>query len=261
MLLPPGADSHSFEPSPRDIITIKHSDIFIYVGESEQWIQRVLHSMDTNEMTILAMANTVELLMNIEYDHDVSCDDPDCFDDHHTCSLFDEHVWTSPRNAIQIVRVITELLSSADPSNAAYYRQNAAAYIRELEQLDIAFTEVVAGARRRTIVFGDRMPFRYLVEAYGLTWHAAFDGCSTQTEPSAARVAFLINTIRAERIPVVFHIELSNERMADAIAGETGARKLLLHSVHNVSRRDFEAGLGYLELMRRNVENLRIALH
>jgi len=311
MLLPPGAESHSFEPSPRDIITIMNSDIFIYIGESERWIERILQSMNTEEMTIFALTSAVALIGD---DHE--CDDPDCDHDHdhghdhhhghthghtthghtthghghdhhhghthahrHThghdhdhghhhhhdhgdaCSIFDEHVWTSPRNAILIVRALTELLSTADPANAAFFRQNAAAYIRQLEQLDAAFTEVVAGARRRTIVFGDRFPFRYFANDYGLTWHAAFDGCSTETEPSAATVAFLINTIRAERIPVVFHIELSNERMADTISRETGARKRLLHSVHNVSRNDFNAGLGYLELMRRNVDALREALH
>ena len=272
MLLPPGAESHSFEPSPRDIIAIMDSDVFIYVGESEQWIERILSSMNTAEMTIFAMMSAVDLIGHIE------CDEPDCDDEYHhhdhthghdhhhhdhgdTCSLFDEHVWTSPRNAILIVHALSELLSLADPANAAFFRQNAAAYIKELEQLDAAFTEVVAGARRRTIVFGDRFPFRYFTEAYGLIWHAAFDGCSTETEPSVATVAFLINTIRTEQIPVVFHIELSNERMADAIASETGAQKRLLHSVHNVSRNDFNAGLGYLELMRRNVETLREALH
>jgi zinc transport system substrate-binding protein len=191
-----------------------------------------------------------------ECDHDHECDD-EC--DHGV--EYDEHVWTSPRNAILIVRVITELLCAADPANCAFYRENAAAYIRELEQLDAAFSGVVAGARRRTIVFGDRFPFRYFAETYGLNYFAAFPGCATETEPSAATVAFLINKIRTEQIPVVFHIELSNERMANTISEETGAKKLLLHSVHNVTRRDFEAGLGYLDLKRRNVENLREALH
>jgi len=302
MLLSPGAESHSFEPSPRDIITIMSSDIFIYTGESEQWIERILLSMNTDEMTIFAMMNVVGLVRKEIVDEPChECDDQDCAHDHghehshdhghghghghshghghahgygyayghahshghevHTCALFDEHVWTSPGNAILIVRAITELLSEADPNNAAFFQQNAAAYIKELQQLDAAFSEVVANAKRRTIVFADRFPFRHFVDAYSLTHYAAFTGCSTETEPSAGTVAFLINKIRTEQIPVVFHIELSNERMADAISAETGAKKRLLHSVHNVSRRDFEAGLGYLELMRRNVETLREALN
>ncbi|GBU27947.1 ABC transporter substrate-binding protein [Treponema sp. R8-4-B8] len=127
-------------------------------------------------------------------------------------------------------------------------------------KIDAAFNDIIAGAKRKTIVFADRFPFRYFADAYGLTYFAAFPGCSTETEPSAATVAFLINKIKAEKIPVVFHIELSNEKMADTISGETGAKKLLLHACHNISKKDFEAGLGYLDLMRGNVENLREAL-
>jgi zinc transport system substrate-binding protein len=265
MLLSPGAESHSFEPSPRDIITIQNSDIFIYIGgDSDTWVRRILRSMNTENMKIYAMMDFVEvvaeeLVEGMECAHDHHHEDCDDECDHDI--EYDEHVWTSPRNAILIVRAITELLCEIDPANSAFYRENAAAYIGELEQLDSAFAEVVAGAKRRTIVFGDRFPFRYFVDTYGLTYFAAFSGCSTETEPSAATVAFLINTIRTEQIPVVFHIELSNERMANTISEETGAKKLLLHSVHNVTRRDFDAGLGYLELMHRNVDNLREALH
>jgi len=254
MLLPPGSESHSFEPSPRDIITIQNSDIFIYGGgESDNWIDRILQSMKTDNMRILAMMDAVEVVeeeivegMEEEGEEETA---------------YDEHVWTSPRNAIAIVRAITELLCETDSGNAELYRQNAAAYTEELERLDAAFSEVVAEALRDTFVFADRFPFRYFADAYGLSYFAAFPGCSTETEPSAATVAFLINKIRAEKIPVVFHIELSNERMANTISGETGAKKLLLHSCHNITKRDFDSGLGYLEIMRRNVENLREALY
>ena len=254
MLLSPGAESHSFEPSPRDIITIQNSNVFIYVGgDSDKWVYRILQSMNTDKMKILAMIDTVDAVEE-EIVEGMEAEDEDEI-------AYDEHVWTSPRNVILIINAITELLSEADPANAAFYRQNAATYNEELAQLDIAFREVVAGANRNTIVFADRFPFRYFADAYGLTYFAAFPGCSTETEASAATVAFLINKIRTEKIPVVFHIELSNERMADTISGETGAKKLLLHACHNISKQDFDAGLGYLDFMRRNVENLREALH
>jgi len=254
LLLPPGAESHSFEPSPRDIITVQNSDIFIYVGgESDAWVKRILESMNTDNMKILAMMDTVETVeeevvegMEEEEDEEEAA--------------YDEHVWTSPINAMLIVNAITELLCEADPANAGFYNENRLAYINKLVELDIAFREVLVGAKRNTIIFADRFPFRYFADAYGLKYYAAFPGCSTETEPSAATVAFLINKIKAEKIPVVFHIELSNERMADTISGETGAKKLLLHACHNVSKRDFEAGLGYLDFMRQNVENLREAL-
>jgi len=255
MLLPPGAESHSFEPSPRDIITMQNSDIFIYGGgDSDAWIDRILQSMGTDNMRILAMMDAVE---TVEEEIVEGMEE----DGEEEDIVYDEHVWTSPRNAITIVRAITALLCEADPANAELYLQNAAAYIEELAQLDAAFSEAAAGSLRDTLVFADRFPFRYFADAYGLRYFAAFPGCSTETEPSAATVAFLINKIRAEQIPVVFHIELSNERMANTISGETGAKKLLLHSCHNITKRDFDSGLGYLEIMRRNVANLREALY
>jgi zinc transport system substrate-binding protein len=256
MLLPPGSESHSFEPSPKDIITIQNSDIFIYAGgESDDWIDRILESMNTGNMKILAMIDTVDAVVE-EIIEGMEEEDEEGEE-----IAYDEHVWTSPQNVIVIVRAITDLLCEADSANADFYRQNAAAYAEELKQVDAAFAELVSGAKRNTIVFADRFPFRYFADAYGLTYFAAFPGCSTETEPSAATVAFLIDKIRAEQIPVVFHIELSNERMANAISGETGAKKLLLHSCHNMSKRDFDSGMGYLEIMNGNIKNLREALY
>ncbi|MDR0388246.1 MAG: zinc ABC transporter substrate-binding protein, partial [Treponema sp.] len=168
--------------------------------------------------------------------------------DHEEEVVYDEHVWTSPKNAQRIVRVIADALCEADAGAAAFFRQNAQAYIARLDELDREFQSVVDAARSKTIVFGDRFPFRYFADAYGLTYFAAFPGCSTETEPSAATVAFLINKIRAENIPVIFHIELSNERMADTIAEETGAKKLLFHACHNISKQDFDRGVTFLEL-------------
>lgn len=278
MLLPPGAESHSFEPSPRDIITIQNSDIFIHVGGAgDAWVDRILRSMNTKNKKILAMMDSVDVveeeivegMENEEEPHERGRYIARFFAwltgrsrQNQTQEVeYDEHVWTSPRNAILIVQSITNLLCEADPANAGFYRQNASAYIEALNELDATFREIVAEARRRTIVFGDRFPFRYFADAYGLQYFAAFSGCSTETEANAATVSFLIDKIRSEQIPIVFHIELSNERMADTISTETGARKLLLHACHNVSKRDFEAGLGYLDFMRRNTENLRQALY
>jgi len=258
MLLPPGAESHSYEPSPKDIITIKNSGIFIYGGgEGDIWVNRILESMDTSKMIIVRMMDAVDA---VEEEIVEGMEEEAAMPEEEEETAYDEHVWTSPRNAILIVGAITEALCEADSANAEFYRQNAASYGKELVKLDAAFNDIIAGAKRKTIVFADRFPFRYFADAYGLTYFAAFPGCSTETEPSAGTVKFLIDKIKAEKIPVVFHIELSNERMADTISGETGAKKLLLHACHNISKKDFEAGLGYLDLMRGNVENLREAL-
>jgi zinc transport system substrate-binding protein len=253
ILLPPGAESHSFEPSPRDIITVHNSGIFIYTGgESDAWVNRILESMDTSKMKMIRMMEAVDAVEEEIVEGMEGEDEEE--------TAYDEHVWTSPQNAILIVKAINTALCEADPANADFYLQNTAEYIEELAQLDTAFKQAVSGAKRKTIVFADRFPFRYFADAYGLSYFAAFPGCSTETEPSAATVAFLIDKIKAEKIPVVFYLELSNQRMADTISGETGAKKLLLHACHNISKRDLDAGLGYLDLMRRNVENLKEAL-
>jgi zinc transport system substrate-binding protein len=390
MLLPPGAESHSFEPTPQDIIKVQNSDVFIYVGgDSDEWVARILDSMDTSRMKIITLMDCVEVVeelvvegMQDEEDHghdndhefnpadvadrpmsdfagswisgiplirngslnayiekeaeesgvsaaeyragllkrwasdynriivrnnrlsingldaeytyrgfeivergngvsvwykyqivnpgfnmpaylmfsdygyghepeehheeeheeiahihlkygnagfeDLSAKDEWSamyFDgthsnaeigtfmashDHEEEVEYDEHVWTSPRNAKLIVQKIADVIKEADPANAAEYEKNTAAYLSKLDDLDASFKNVVNGSRRKTIIFGDRFPFRYFADAYGIDYFAAFPGCSTETEASAATIAFLINKVKSERLPVVFHIELSN---------------------------------------------------
>jgi len=254
MLLPPGSESHSYEPKPQDIISIKDSSLLIYPGgENSDWVERILDSISNlSENTIVL--NMIDLVDAVEEEivEGMQNDDEE--------PAFDEHVWTSPRNAKAIVAAITNALCELDSANADYYRQNAAAYSAQLDELDASFKAVVDGAKRKTIIFGDRFPFRYLADAYGLDYFAAFPGCSTDTEPSAATVAFLINKVRSEKLPVIFHIELSNEKIADTISEATGAKKLLLHSCHNLTKNDFEKGLTYLDVQKTNVLNLKEAL-
>jgi zinc transport system substrate-binding protein len=140
------------------------------------------------------------------------------------------------------------------------YRQNTESYVTKLDELNTDFKNIVDEGVRKTIVFGDRFPFRYFADEYGLDYFAAFPGCSTETEPSAATVAFLIDKVKTENIPVVFHIELSNEKMADTICEATGAKKLLLHACHNIAKSDFEKGISYLDLMTANLEAIKEAL-
>jgi zinc transport system substrate-binding protein len=255
MLLPPAAESHSFEPSPKDIIKIQNSDIFIYVGgESDEWVDVILESMDTSEMKIVTLIDCVDKL------EEEIVEGMQEEEEEEEGTVYDEHVWTSPKNAKLIVQKITAALSEADPQNASYYEQNAQKYLGELDLLDAQFQNVVNNSNRKTIIFADRFPFRYFVHAYGLQYFAAFPGCSTETEASAATVKFLIDKVKAEKIPVVFHIELSNEKMANTVAEASGAKIMLLHSAHNISKADFEKGLTYLELMKQNVLNLKEAL-
>jgi zinc transport system substrate-binding protein len=260
MLLPPGAESHSFEPTPQDVIAVQNSKLFIYGGgESDEWVERILDSMDMSNMKIVSLMACVEvveeeIVEGMEEEEETQANGAE------TPPEYDEHVWTSPRNAALIVEAISDALCEVDTANTETYRLNAAEYIAKLSELDGEFQSVVNGALRKTIVFGDRFPFRYFADAYGLSYFAAFPGCSTETEPSAATVAFLIDKVKNEQIPVIFHIELSNEKMADAISEATGAKKLLLHACHNISKKDFDAGKTYLEFMRANVQNLQEAL-
>jgi zinc transport system substrate-binding protein len=257
MLLPPGAESHSFEPTPQDIIRVQNSDIFIFVGgESDAWVEGILDSMDTSGMEIVTFMDCVEVV-----EEEIVEGMQEEEEEEEEGAEYDEHVWTSPRNAKLITQKIADVLKQRDPANAAEYERNTAAYLAKLTELDASFQKVIDGAKRKTMVFGDRFPFRYFADAYGLSYFAAFPGCSTETEASAATIAFLINKIRAEGIPVIFHIELSNEKIADVICEETGAKKLLLHAVHNVSKRDFERGANYYDLMSQNVKNLQEALY
>ncbi|MDR0570206.1 MAG: metal ABC transporter substrate-binding protein [Clostridiales Family XIII bacterium] len=266
MLLPPGAESHSFEPTPQDIIRIQDCGLFIYVGgESDRWIGNILDSIEAPRMRVIKMLECVEaveeeIVEGMEDGEGAGAGGRPAPAAEKSLKEYDEHVWTSPRNAAVIAEAVAEALCETDPSNAAAYRENMLAYKEKLEALDGAFREVVGQGRRKTVVFADRFPFRYLADAYGLDYYAAFPGCATETEASAATVVFLIDKIRAEGIPAVFHTEFSNQRMADVICEETGARKLLLHACHNVSRDDLQGGATYLSLMGRNVESLREGL-
>jgi zinc transport system substrate-binding protein len=264
MLLPPGAESHSFEPTPQDIIKVQNCDVFIYVGgESDAWVERILESMDTSRMSIVSLMDCVEVVeeLVVEGMQDEEEDEDGHDHEHEEEAEYDEHVWTSPRNAKLIVRKIADVLKQRDTPNAAVYEKNTESYLAKLSDLDTAFQTMISGAKRKTFIFGDRFPFRYFADAYGLSYFAAFPGCSTETEASAATVAFLVDKVRAEKIPVVFHIELSNEKIADVICEETGAKKMLFHAAHNISKRDFDRGANYYDLMSQNVKSLKDALY
>ena len=445
MLLPPGSESHSFEPTPQDIIKIQNCDVFIYVGgDSDAWMQRVLDSMDTSNMEIIALMDCVEvveeeivegmeddhghsheheefdpanvkdrpmsdfsgewisgiplindgsldeyihhnaeekgvsekerkaeLLIRWESDYDnIAVEDntltingssakydykgyriiesdygatvwysyqiaepvadmpvyitfsdhgygaeehhdehteeheteheheeighfhmkygnesfdilidneawePFYFDASHSNAEigefmaghgeeaeFDEHVWTSPKNTKLIVQKISDVFSELDRENTEVYKENTADYLAKLDELDAKFQEIANSAVRKTLIFGDRFPFRYFADCYSLDYYAAFPGCSTETEASAATVAFLIDKIKEAEIPVVFHAEMSNKKMANTISEETGAKVLLFHACHNVTKDEMADGVTYIDLMNQNAENLKEALN
>ncbi len=257
LLVPPGAEAHSFEPTARDILTIRECSLFFCNGgESEAWVEELLEGQ---ELEMLAMLDCVDALEEEtregmqqvrEEEHGDEEEGPE----------FDEHVWTSPVNAGKICTALCERLCRLDPEGAEEYRTNLEQYCAQLEELDAAFRRTVEQGSRRTVVFADRFPVRYFVEEYGLEYFAAFPGCADDTEPAARTVAFLIDRVRQEKLPAVFYIEFSNEKMADVICEDTGCRKLLFHSCHNVSAEELERGVTYTELMWGNADALKEAL-
>lgn len=258
LLLPPGGDAHSYEPTPQDIIAIQEADLFLYIGgESDAWVEKVLASMGEHAPQAFAMKDCVAGLseeltgsMEAEASHEADGE-----------AEMDEHVWTSPKNAMLIAAALADTLSRLAPQQAQAIAANNAAYQAQLAELDKAFAEVVAGGKRKVMVFGDRFPFRYFAAAYGLSYDAAFPGCSEDSEPSAKTVISLVDFIRREQIPVIFYIEFSSRKTADILSEETGAHELLFHSCHTVSQQEMDEGATYLSLMGRNVEALREALN
>ena len=254
MLLSPGADSHSYDPTPKDILAVNKCDVFIYVGgESDVWVEDILSSVDNPDMKIVRLIDCTEELYHEEHKEGME-------HDHGTEDEYDEHVWTNPRNAAIICEKIAEALCAVDTENADKYNENLSAYKAELTSLDEAFKKIVAEGNGKPLVFGDRFPLIYFVKAYGLDYYAAFPGCAADTEPSGATVAFLINKVKEENIPVVFHIELSTGKIAATISEAPGAAKMQFNACHNVTKADFDAGVSYLDLMWDNVEALKAAL-
>lgn len=268
MLMLPGADLHTFDPTPKDIMKVQDADLFVTIGgESDAWSDKIIDSIDNEDLQTVRLMDCVDVVeeeivegMEAEEHEEVE----DSHEEEHTGEEekeFDEHVWTSPKNAIQIVESLRDKLCEMDSQNAPIYRKNAKSYIEKLEKLDEEFTKVIESGVRREIIVADRFPFRYFADEYDLDYYAAFPGCSTQTGASAETIAFLIQKVKEDKIPVVFHMELSNETMCDTICEETGAQKAQLNAVHNISKQDFEKGIGYLELMQENVEVLKKALN
>lgn len=255
LLLKPGMESHSYDPSARDIVTIDSCDLFIYNGgESDAWVENILKSAD--EVNALRMMDAVEAVAD---NHEgIAENEHDGHD--HDAEEYDEHIWTSPRNAALIVESIREAAVTLAPLNKTLYESAAGEYVAEINALDEKFTELLSG-EKRYFIFGDRFPLLYFFREYGLNYRSAFPGCGSETEPSAQTIAFLIEKLSDEdTIKTVFYIELSNHKLADTLAAENGIPTAEFHTCHNITSDDFAAGESYVSLMERNYQMLRNAL-
>lgn len=252
MLLPPGSESHDYEPSLEDVAAIAECDLFICVGgETDKWVEGVLEVIDT-DVNVLRLLDCVEAL-DEEHLEGMEPEDGDEAE-------VDEHVWTSLRNSEVIVREIEKKMAEACPEYADDFAEKANRFCDELRELDREFTALTEGAERRTLIFADRFPFRYFAEDYGLECYAAYQGCASDAEPTLASIDLLMGKLVSTDSTAVLIIEFSKGEAARLIAEETGTEVLTLHSCHNVSREDFDGGVSYTYLMRRNLEVLRKVL-
>jgi len=247
LLLTPGMESHSFDPGARDIVSIHECNLFIYNGgESDAWVENILESGDS--LNTLRMMDSVEVL---EEEH---IDGGEGHDEHG--EEYDEHIWTSPKNAAKIVASVRDAAVSLKPENSALYEKSANDYISKINDLDNRFKALLSG-EERYFIFGDRFPLLYFFKEYDLNYYAAFPGCGSETEPSAQMIAFLTEKLKQDdAIKSVFYIELSNHKLADTLANDTGLSAAEFHTCHNITADDFQAGETYVSLMERNYKIL-----
>lgn len=277
MLVKPGAETHTYEPTPQDIIDIKNADMFIYVGgDSDTWVEKILKDVDTKKTHVVKLVDLVstvneEIVEGMEdedehdhehdhdhshsHEHDYDYDHKHDHDEEEEGPEIDEHVWTSPKKAMEIVKKIAKVASEIDAAEETKINDNAEKYVAEIAQVDKDLHQAIDG-KISEIVVADRFPFRYFADEFGLKYAAAFSGCSEQTEASAKTISFLINKVKQDKVKKIYKIELSNGKIAETVSKDTGAEVLELHSAHNVTAEDFSKGVTYVDLMKRNLAAL-----
>ena len=256
MLLNPGVDMHNYEPTPQDIVDIQQAKLFIYIGgESEAWIDRLLKDNEIPADRTLRLMDYVELKKEeIKEGMEETTEEGEGEE-------YDEHIWTSPKNAIRLVNAIRDKLTSINYMDAERMNQMAASYTGHLEDLDSRFASLVAKAKNKTLIFADRFPFRYFVDEYGLDYYAAFPGCSEQTEASPRTISYLMMKAKETGAKVVFKTEMSNGNLANMVAEATGARVKVLNAAHTVSESNFTLYKRFVDLLEDNYVALQEALY
>ena len=289
LLMGNGVDMHSYQPTVDDILKISACDLFIYVGgESDEWVEDALEEATNKDMTVINLLETLEDLVKEEetvegmeqedehndedeHDHESKPDDASehdhesGHDDHHHSGEieYDEHVWLSLNNASVICDRIAEALSKLDPENGDAYMSNVKAYKEKLAGLDRSYRDTVRDATVKTLLFGDRFPFRYMTDDYGLDYYAAFAGCSAETEASFETIVFLAGKVDELKLPTILTIENSDRKIAETIKENTTGKDqkiLAIDSMQSVTQKDIESGTTYLSIMTDNLRVLKEAL-
>ena len=275
MLLDNGVDLHSYQPTADDVVKISDCDLFIYVGgESDGWVEDALRNAANRNMKVINLLEIlgdsvkteeiVEGMQEEEHEHeDTEEHEHEDAEEHEHEEEADEHVWLSLKNAKMLIRVISKALQELDPDNKDIYAANADAYVKKLSALDAEYQAAVDAASNKTILFGDRFPFRYLVDDYGLRYYAAFVGCSAETEASFETISFLAKRVDEWKLPCVLTIEGAQHKIAETVVRNTTAknqRVLTMDSMQSTTTQDVKNGTTYLSVMEKNLSVLKEAL-
>ena len=264
MLLDSGVDLHSYQPSPKDIVSISNCDLFIYVGgESDEWVDDVLKQTKNKDMVTINLMDVlgdkkkeeelIEGMQGEEEGEEEEEEEPE----------YDEHVWLSLKNAEIFVNTIANEITKLDVENASYYKGNAAAYVARLTDLDAKYTAAVEAGTTKTLLFADRFPFRYLVDDYNLKYYAAFIGCSAETEASFETIAFLAGKVDELGLKVILKIESSDGAIANTVKNATSNKNqtiLTMDSIQSATTKEYKNGRNYLAIMEQNLDVLKEAV-
>ena len=281
LLLPPGSESHTYEPTPQDMVLINESDMFIYTGEEmEPWAENLISGVK-KDINVLDLSKTVKLINVEEFEeeheeHTNHKDSEEHSDDEHEHEhehehnhthtedghnhTYDPHIWLNPQYAIKMVESIENELSRIDPENASYYKKNAQNYISQISELDEEIENTVNNSSNPKIAFGGAFAYAYFVERYNLDFISAYETCGESAEPSTVQVKEVIDYINENKIPVIFYKEYSTGNIAKTISEATGTKMLVFNTVHNVSKDEMNNGATYVSIMKDNLENLKQAL-
>lgn len=278
MLLNNGVDLHSFQPSVKDIASIGNADIFIYVGgESDGWVEGVLKNAKNKKLIAINLLEILgervkeeESVEGMEAEHHHHHEEAEEEEHHHELDEdedeieYDEHVWLSVKNAKILCEAIADALCKTDSANAAVFKKNLAAYCTKLNTLDKEYEECVKTAKRKVVLFGDRFPFRYLTDDYGIKYYAAFKGCSAETEASFKTIIFLAEKIDGLKLPYVLQIEKSSGKIPATIIKNAKSKNisvLTMDSMQATTSLDVKKGANYFDIMKANLEVLKKALN
>ncbi len=259
LLLPPGSESHTYDPSPTDILKISSSDVFLYTGkEMEPWADHIISSVQNDKLIIADVSSDIDMIESEHHSHHHG--EHNHHEHEHEHNL-DPHVWLDLTQAAKMVDNITAAFCEKDPQNSGHYKNNAENLKHELLELDADFNDMISTSQRKSIVFAGRFAHLYFIKRYGLDYISAFDSCSTEAEPSVKKVAKILDFIKKNDIPAVYYEEFSEPKIANSIAEQTGVKTLKFSTLHNVTKEQLESGVTFVELMRENLENLRQGLN